>query len=95
MQEKDFKKVEFSDILFYSEMITKERHERERLALRSAIFPEFMTGKFQEKSWARFTQGLGIGEPEEEYTKEDWQRDVEASKRVIARAEKAKYERVV
>jgi hypothetical protein len=54
-----------------------------------------MTGKFQEKSWARFTQGLGIGEPEEEYTKEDWQRDVEASRRVIARAEKAKYERVV
>jgi hypothetical protein len=54
-----------------------------------------MTGKFQEKSWTRFTQGLGIGEPEEEYTKEDWQRDIEASKRVIARAEKAKYERVV
>ena len=52
LQEKDFKKIEFSDILFYSEMITKERHERERLALRSAIFPEFMTGKFQEKKLA-------------------------------------------
>ena len=76
-------------------MIAKERNERERLALRSAIFPEFMTGKFQEKDWNRFTQGLGLGEPEAEYTKEDWRRDMEASKRVIARAEKAKYERAV
>ncbi len=76
-------------------MIAKERNERERLSLRSAIFPEFMTGKFQEKDWNRFTQGLGLGEPEAEYTKEDWQRDMEASKRVIARAEKAKYERAV
>lgn len=76
-------------------MIANERCERERKNLQASIFADFVSGKFKEKSWLRFIDALGIGDPKEKYTEEDRRRDIAKSNCVVERVKRAIYERVV
>lgn len=76
-------------------MIASEKAERQKLLFQSSIFSDYLTGKFKEKKWSRLINSLGIGEPEAEYTKEDFERDKAESERVMERFKKARYERAI
>lgn len=92
---KQFGELEFSETVFYSKMIESEKAERRRELMQAAVFPEYLQGKFKEKSWSKLINNLGIGEPENRYTKEDRERDLKKSDKVIEKLKKARYERVV
>lgn len=76
-------------------MITRGRGERQKELFQSALLPEFLLGKFKEKDWGRFLRSVGVGDPKEEYTKEDRQRDIDKANLIVDRVKATKYERAV